>query len=31
MEDLAGINIIPDHKKQLKDKEWRIFNYWDKK
>ena len=31
MGDLAGINIIPDHKKQLKDKEWRIFNYWDKK
>lgn len=31
IEDLAGINIIPDHKKQLKNKEWRIFNYWDKK
>ena len=31
IEDLTDINIIPEHKKQLKDKEWRIFNYWDKK
>jgi glyoxylate reductase len=31
IEDLNGVNIIPEHKKQLKDKEWRIFNYWRKK
>ncbi|MBY8991678.1 MAG: hypothetical protein KGD58_13095 [Candidatus Lokiarchaeota archaeon] len=31
IEDLTDINLIPDHKKQLKNKEWRIFNYWDKK
>jgi glyoxylate reductase len=29
--DIAKINIIPEHKKQLKDKEWRIFSYWEKK
>jgi glyoxylate reductase len=29
-EDLIGVNIIPEHKKQLKDKQWRIFNYWEK-
>jgi glyoxylate reductase len=31
VEDLNEIHIIPDHKKQLNDKEWRIFNYWEKK
>ena len=31
LEDLNKIHIIPDHKKQLEDKEWRIFNYWEKK
>ncbi|MHA2280900.1 MAG: 2-hydroxyacid dehydrogenase [Promethearchaeota archaeon] len=30
VEDLKAIHIIPDQKKQLKDKEWRIFNYWEK-
>jgi len=30
IEDLNEINIIPEHKKQLKDKQWRIFNYWGK-
>jgi len=30
IEDLIGVNIIPEHKKQLKDKHWRIFNYWEK-
>jgi len=29
--DLKEICIIPDHKKQLKAKKWRIFNYWGKK
>lgn len=31
IEDLHDINIIPEHKKQLSNKEWRIFNYWGKK
>ncbi len=31
LEDLDEVHIIPEHKKQLKDKQWRIFNYWDKK
>ncbi|MFW9878449.1 MAG: 2-hydroxyacid dehydrogenase [Candidatus Thorarchaeota archaeon] len=31
IEDLNEINIIPEHIRQLKDKEWRIFNYWEKK
>ena len=31
LEDLNVVHIIPEHKKQLKDKEWRIFNYWEKK
>ncbi|MFX0082186.1 MAG: 2-hydroxyacid dehydrogenase [Candidatus Hodarchaeota archaeon] len=30
IEDLKRVNIIPEHKKQLKDKQWRILNYWDK-
>lgn len=30
IEDLNEINIIPEHKKQLKNKQWRIFNYWEK-
>ena len=30
IEDLIGVNIIPEHKNQLKDKHWRIFNYWEK-
>ena len=31
LEDLNDIHIIPEHKKQLYDKEWRIINYWEKK
>ena len=31
IEDLRELNIIPEHKKQLTAKKWRIFNYWDKK
>ncbi|GAI93031.1 unnamed protein product, partial [marine sediment metagenome] len=31
LEDLKEIHIIPEHKKQLKEKKWRIFNYWGKK
>ena len=30
IEDLNEINIIPEQKKELKDKQWRIFNYWEK-
>jgi glyoxylate reductase len=30
IEDLNEVNLIPEHKKQLKDKQWRIFNYWEK-
>ncbi len=31
IEDLEEIHIIPEHKKQLKEKKWRIYNYWGKK
>ncbi|MFX1418403.1 MAG: 2-hydroxyacid dehydrogenase [Promethearchaeota archaeon] len=31
VEDLKNIHIIPEHKNQLKEKKWRIFNYWEKK
>ncbi|MFX1469304.1 MAG: NAD(P)-dependent oxidoreductase [Promethearchaeota archaeon] len=31
IEDLNEIHIIPEHKKLLKEKKWRIFNYWEKK
>jgi glyoxylate reductase len=31
LKDLNDIHIIPEHRKQLNDKEWRIFNYWEKK
>jgi glyoxylate reductase len=31
IEDLSQVHIIPEHKKQIRDKEWRIFNYWEKK
>ena len=30
IKDLNEINIIPEQKKQLKDKQWRIFHYWEK-
>jgi len=31
LDDLNEVHIIPEHKKQINDKEWRIFNYWEKK
>ncbi len=31
LEDLNEVHIIPEHRKQLKDKDWRIVNYWGKK
>ena len=30
IEDLKEINIIPEHKKHLTDKKWRILDYWGK-
>jgi len=31
LEDLANVNIIPEHKNQLSNKKWRIYDYWNKK
>ncbi|MFX1364882.1 MAG: NAD(P)-dependent oxidoreductase [Promethearchaeota archaeon] len=31
LEDLKDIHIIPEHKKQLTEKKWRIYNYWEEK
>lgn len=31
IEDLRELNIIPEHKKQLTSKKWKIFDYWDEK
>jgi glyoxylate reductase len=31
IEDLHEVHIIPEHKKQLNEKKWRIYNYWGKK
>ena len=31
IEDLRALNIIPEHKKHLDDKKWRILDSWDKK
>jgi len=31
IEDLDNANIIPEHKNQLSNKKWRIYNYWNKK
>jgi len=31
LEDLKEIHIIPELKKHLTEKKWRIFNYWGKK
>jgi len=31
IQDLKDLHIIPEHKKQLIEKKWRIFNYWKKK
>lgn len=30
IEDLKNIHIIPEHKKQLTKKKWRIYNFWEK-
>ncbi|MFX0042244.1 MAG: 2-hydroxyacid dehydrogenase [Candidatus Hodarchaeota archaeon] len=29
--DLKNLNLIPEHRNQLLEKEWRILNYWKKK
>ena len=31
LEDLKEIHLIPEHKKLISDKKWRIYNYWEKK
>jgi glyoxylate reductase len=31
IEDLRDIHLIPEHRKNLKTKNWRIFNYWSRK
>jgi len=31
IEDLHDVHFIPEHKIQLKEKKWRIHNYWGKK
>ena len=31
IEDLNDVHIIPEQKKHLKEKKWRIYNYWGKK
>ena len=31
IEDLQEIHFIPEHKKQITEKKWKIFNYWEKK
>ncbi|MFX1454534.1 MAG: NAD(P)-dependent oxidoreductase [Promethearchaeota archaeon] len=31
LDDLDKIHLIPEHKIQLRNKEWRIFRYWEKK
>ncbi len=31
LNDLSEVKIIPEHKNQLKEKQWKIFNYWEKK
>ena len=30
-EDLDGVRIIPEHRKQLSEKKWRIHKYWESK
>jgi len=30
-EDLKDVRIIPEHRKQLSDKKWRIHNHWESK
>jgi len=31
IEDLKDINIIPEHKSVLNEKNWRINSYWENK
>ena len=31
IEDLNNSHIIPEHKKQLNTKKWKIIDYWSKK
>jgi lactate dehydrogenase-like 2-hydroxyacid dehydrogenase len=31
IKDLEKIHIIPEHKKQITERKWRIYNYWNKK
>jgi lactate dehydrogenase-like 2-hydroxyacid dehydrogenase len=31
IEDLEQIHIIPEHKKLINERKWRIYNYWEKK
>jgi hypothetical protein len=31
IEDLYDIHLIPEHKKALKTKNWRIHNYWNRR
>ncbi|TFG23784.1 MAG: hypothetical protein EU533_02805 [Promethearchaeota archaeon] len=31
IEDLKEVNLIPEHKKELEKRNWRIFKYWNKK
>ena len=31
MDDLSDVHIIPEQKNQLKDKKWKIYEYWGKK
>jgi glyoxylate reductase len=31
IEDLNKIHLIPEHKDQLAEKKWRIYNYWGRK
>jgi lactate dehydrogenase-like 2-hydroxyacid dehydrogenase len=31
LDDLNDVHLIPEQKKQLKDKNWRIYEYWGKK
>jgi hypothetical protein len=31
IKDLSNINLIPEHKKLLEEKKWKIHDYWKKK
>ena len=30
LDDLSDVHLIPEHRKQLNDKNWRILRYWEK-